>query len=113
MSSREKKYLFDIQNAISEIENFMDSERYFQKYKENKMLKSAVERQLTIIGEAMNRLLAINPEITISSSRQIVQFRNKITHEYDGVDDEVVWAIIIKYLPQLKADVEKYLESPQ
>ena len=109
MNEKEKKYLFDIRNAIQEIENFLGTERNFKVYTANSMLKSAVERQLTIIGEAINRILAKNPEIAISSARNIVQFRNKITHEYDAVDDVMVWAIIVNHLPTLKIEITKLI----
>lgn len=111
MNEKEQKYLCDIQNAIQEIESFLGVERNFKVYTANSMLKSAVERQLTIIGEAMNRVLALNPNIAISSARNIVQFRNKITHEYDAVDDVVVWAIVVNHLPKLKKEIEDLLET--
>jgi len=111
MNEKEQKYLFDILNAIREIEDFLGTERSFNVYQANSMLRSAVERQLTIIGEAINRILAQNPTIAISAARNIVQFRNKITHEYDAVDDVVVWAIIIKHLPELKTEVENLLQK--
>lgn len=77
------------------------------------MLRNAIERKLITIGEAMNRILTLNPEITINHSRRIVQFRNKITHEYDAIQDENVWAIIINHLPNLKIEVLHLINSDQ
>ena len=87
---RAKKYLFDIVTAIIRIEDFLGNSRDFTQYQNNAMLKSAVERQLIIIGEAVNRLRQMNNNFPLTSSQAIVQFRNRITHEYDRVDDENV-----------------------
>ncbi len=109
MSEKEKKYLLDILMAIEQIENFFGGAYNF--VKSNMMLKSAVERQLITVGEAMNRLLVINADISITSARNIVQFRNKITHEYDVVDDVITWAIVVNHLPKLKREENAFLES--
>ena len=69
-----------------------------------------MERELEIIGEAINKLLKINPQLTISYSRQIVDLRNKIIHAYDNVNDIVIWKIIIKDIPVLQKEVESYLK---
>jgi uncharacterized protein with HEPN domain len=106
MAKKIQKYLFDILIAINDIDEFLGKKEDFNKYKSDKILKNAVERKLITIGEAMNRILALDPEISIDHSRRIVQFRNKITHEYDSIDDENVWAIIINHLPKLKVEIE-------
>lgn len=100
-----KKYLFDIQIAIGQIEKFLGNKRNFKAYQENAMLRSAVERQLITVGEAVNRLRQLDEHIPLTASRAIVQFRNRITHEYDRIDDENVWAILVKHLPKLKQEL--------
>ena len=59
----------------------------FQDYASNDMLKDAVERNLEIIGEAVNRLLKSEPDINLSNARRIVDTRNKISHGYDDIED--------------------------
>lgn len=108
---RAKKYLFDVLAAIDQIEEFLSNERNFDKYRKNTMLKSAVERQLIIIGEAVNRLRKLDNTLPLTASRAIVQFRNHITHEYDRIDDENVWAILIKHLPKLKKEANSLLKK--
>jgi uncharacterized protein with HEPN domain len=76
---------------ISSVDSFLD-------YQEDKLIRRAVERELEIIGEAMNRILKINPDIAISNARAIVTTRNKIIHGYDEVDDAVVYTVATKYL---------------
>jgi uncharacterized protein with HEPN domain len=111
MNEKEKKYLLDIQTAIEEIEGFFGGIYNFNDFKSNSMLKSAVERQLITVGEAMNRLLVINQTLSITSARNIVQFRNKITHEYDAVDDVITWAVVVNHLPVLKREINAFLEE--
>ncbi|SDD30325.1 HepT-like ribonuclease domain-containing protein [Pedobacter soli] len=106
----EKKLLTDIQISIQSIYEHLENNFAFEIYKANKTKRRAVERELEIIGEAINKLLKINPEIIISYSRQIVDLRNKIIHSYDNVNDMVIWKIIIKDIPVLQKEVEKYLE---
>ncbi len=74
-------------------------------------MRRGVERELEIIGEAMNRILQLDNEIEISHARKIVNFRNWVIHGYDKVDDVIVWGIISKHLPELKIQVKKLLES--
>jgi uncharacterized protein with HEPN domain len=104
-NERIQKYLQDILNAILDVEEFTKELISLSDYSRNKMAKMATERELITIGEAINRILVLNPDIKISSARRIVQFRNKITHEYDAVDDSQVWVIIRRYIPVLKIEI--------
>ena len=72
-------------------------------------LRRAVERNITIIGEAMNRLLQLAPEIEITAARKIVDTRNYVIHGYDSVTDDIMWGIIMRHLPVLKSEVTKLL----
>lgn len=82
---------------------------------ENIMFKRALERNVEIIGEAVNRILSTEPEIAITHARRIVDTRNFIIHEYEKVSDEVLWAIAIRHIPLLKIEIEALLEhrSPE
>ncbi|PWS27149.1 hypothetical protein DHW03_14210 [Pedobacter yonginense] len=106
----EKKLLTDIKISILSIYEHLENNLDFEVYKTNKTKRRAVERELEIIGEAINHLLRINPEIKISYSRQIVDLRNKIIHSYDNVNNIVIWKIIIKDIPILQMEVNLYLE---
>ena len=61
-----------------------------------------MERNIEIIGEAMSRIMKIDPKIKISNSRKIVDARNKIIHGYDEIYDDVIWGIVVNSLPVLK-----------
>ena len=88
------KTLEDIRGAIIEIESFFDTRPMrFDVYLSDVCLRRAVERNITIIGEAMNRLLKLAPDIEITSARRIVDTRNYVIHGYDSVTDDIMWGI--------------------
>ncbi len=106
-----KKYLFDIKTSIDSINEFLGERRDFYEYQKNKLLRRGVERELEIIGEAVNRILNLDPNIQIENARQIVDTRNWVIHGYDKVDDVVIWGIISNHLPKLKKEIENLLKS--
>lgn len=104
------KTLEDILNAILEIESFFENRpKRYDVYLEDVCLRRAIERNITIIGEAMNRLLKLAPEIGITSARKIVDTRNYVIHGYDSVTDDIMWGIVVRHLPLLKAEVKGLL----
>lgn len=107
-----KKYLYDMLLAISEIE--MAEERFGRQYEifENDVIfRKFVERNIEILGEAMNRILKINSEIEITSARKIVDSRNYVIHAYDSLKPDILWAIVINHIPRLKADIQRLVEG--
>ena len=106
MDNRIKQYLFDIEQSIADVQLFMASVVSFEEYEQDKLIRRAVERELEIIGEAMNRILSVDPKINIPDARKIVGIRNKIIHGYDDIDDVIVYTVATKYLAQLKLDIE-------
>ena len=111
MSDEIKKYLLDILISINSIDDYLGQPKSFTLYQSNKLIRRAVEREIEIIGEAMNRILKASPEIPISYSRVIVDLRNKVIHAYDNLNQPMIWKIIIKDLPVLKQEVSQLLES--
>lgn len=112
MANDIKTWLYDILNSINEIESFFkDRPKDFLNYQNDLRTKRAVERNIEIIGEAMNRILKDNQTILITNSRKLVDIRNRIIHGYDSVSDDIIWGIIIKHLPILQVEVEKLLNE--
>lgn len=112
MDNSIKTWLYDILNSINEIESyFVDTPKIFEIYQNDLRTKRAIERNIEIIGEAMNRILKENNSIEISNSRKIVDVRNRIIHGYDSVSDDVIWGIVIKNLPVLKTEVSHLLNE--
>ena len=101
-----KAYLFDIQTAIDEIYSFFeDVPRQFEEYRRNLMLRRAIERNVSIIGEAVNRVVKEYPDVPISNARAIIATRNRVIHAYDAVTDDIMWKIVINDLPRLREEV--------
>ena len=111
METEIKKFLFDIKESISSIENYLGENRDFNEYLNNKMLRRAVEREFEIIGEAMNRIDKLNPNIEISSKNQIIAMRNRVIHGYDKIDNEIIWGTIVRHLPVLKNEIQELLSE--
>jgi uncharacterized protein with HEPN domain len=108
---RKKKYYEDILLAIALIDEFLTDVNLFSEYIVDRKTKSAVERQLAIVGEAVKKIKDIDPKELISYHSSIIGFRNLIIHSYDSVDDEIVWTIIKKNLQDLKNEVLEKLET--
>lgn len=102
-----KMWLEDIEKAISEINEFLPKSRNFEDFEKDKKTKRAVERNIEIIGEAMNRFLKAKPNLSIKYSREIVDTRNRIIHGYDSVSDQIIWMIAIRHLPVLKKEIKE------
>ncbi|MDR0371664.1 MAG: DUF86 domain-containing protein [Prevotellaceae bacterium] len=111
MADKIKKYLFDIHEAILSIESYLGEKCDFYVYQQNKMLRRAVEREFEIIGEAMNKLDDIDPNLPISSKKLIIGMRNRVIHGYDRIDDGIVWGAIVRHLPILKKEINDILNT--
>ncbi len=105
-----KTCAFDIAKANEEIEMFVKDTPEFALFKKDIKTKRAIERNLEIIGEAMNRMLEHEFKIQFTDARKIVDTRNRIIHGYDTVSDEVIWSIVSINLPVLKGEIKKFLE---
>ncbi len=97
--------------AIDEIDEFLPEKKDFFEFKKDVKTRKAIERNIEIIGEAVKRILEINPEIKITSVRKIVDTRNRIIHGYDTVSDDIIWAIVSKDLLKLRKEIEALLEE--
>ena len=82
-----------------------------QDYLADDLLRSGVERQLGIIGEAASQALRRFPDIEgkISDLQKIIAFKNRLIHGYVEISDEVVWAIATDDVPGLLGEVEEML----
>ena len=101
-----KKYLYDVQQSVDSIFEYLGEKRNFFEYERNKLLRRAVERELEIIGEAVKHLLELDENICIDNARRIVDLRNFVIHGYDKVDNVIIWGILSKDLPKLKQQVD-------
>jgi uncharacterized protein with HEPN domain len=107
-----RKYLHDILSACQLIRRFTAG-KSLGDYQSDDLLRSAVERQFEIAGEALGAALRSDPgmESNLSNARRIIAFRNRLIHGYASISNEVVWGIIESHLPVLLQEVQGLLES--
>jgi uncharacterized protein with HEPN domain len=114
MDNRILKWLFDVKSSIDEIDSYFVNEKTdFFEYRKNSMRKRAVERNLEIIGEAINRITKTDPTFStkITDAVPIIGLRNQVIHAYDNISDETIWAILTNHLPKLKIEIGQLLET--
>lgn len=105
-------WLEDIRLAMLDIDQFI-SDMDYESFAKDKKTRAAVERNLEIIGEAMDRILKVNPTIAITQARKIVDTRNKIIHNYEDTLPDIIWAIIKQHFPILSTEVTELLNKSE
>ncbi|MFM6933804.1 MAG: DUF86 domain-containing protein [Flavobacteriales bacterium] len=107
MQHKVLKYILDIESIISEIQTIKSRlNNDFNQFSNDVIMQRAVERDLEIIGEAVRKILEIQPEIYISSSKKNIGLRNIISHAYDSIEPALIWGIIQKDIPTLSIEIE-------
>ena len=103
-------HLFDIERACTLLERFTAG-KAFEDYAGDDLLRSAVERQFEVAGEALRRALEAEPALTnqISDVGRIVSFRNRLIHGYAWVSAQVVWGVLETNVPTLHEEVRELL----
>jgi len=109
MDIKIQTWLLDILQCIEEINQFLGEHRDFAAYQKDLKTKKAIERNLEIIGEAVSRILKQSPDFKLENAKNIIGTRNRIIHSYDNISDEIIWTIVCRELPALKAQVEELL----
>ena len=111
MNDKSSKLLVDALSAIGAAKDFVDG-CTFADYAEDKMRRSAVERQLEILGEACSRLAKLEPTLVgeVTNLKLAIDLRNRIIHGYDAVDDEIVFLTVTGDLDSLKLELEQLLD---
>ncbi len=106
------KYLSDILSSILEIESFMvDRPKEYATFCNDTLFRRGIERNIEIMGEAMNQVLKINPDISITAARKVVDTQNFVIHAYDSLKPDILWGIVINHLPLLKKEVSILLNQ--
>ena len=108
-----RKYLYDIRQAGLLLQQFVAG-KALEDYIGDALLRSAVERQFGIIGEALSKAIQIDPGLSehIINTRRIIGFRNRLIHGYTSIDNEVVWGIVESNIDALVQQVSSLLDQP-
>jgi len=107
-----RKLLYDVQQAAQLVRRFTQG-LSLADYSADPMVRSAVERQLEIIGEALGKLARFDSDLAakVGDFRRIIAFRNLLIHGYDSVADDVVWGVVEKDVPPLLENLAGLLKQ--
>ena len=112
MEEKILKLLYDIDAAIKELDSyFTEFPKDFEQYRQNTILKRAIERDLEIIGEAIKRILKFDENFPIENAKRIISLRNQIIHAYDNISDNIIWSILLKHIPKLRSEVAELIKN--
>lgn len=105
-------YIYDVKRAIDEVESyFIGYPMRYDVFEKDFLRRSAVERKTEIMGEAINRILKIQPDFPLPNARAIIDTRNRIIHGYDSVKPDFLWSLVMRHIPALKKDVERIIDE--
>ena len=107
-----RAYLKDILDCCSAITGMLQGID-LEGYRQNRVIRRAVEREFTVIGEAVLALSRKDTEVfnSITHARRIVDFRNQLTHEYPSVNDDFVWGIAVRDVEVLSDECQRLLDA--
>ena len=110
MQPESKKYLYDMLRACETLAQFVEGKQ-FADYDSDLLLRSAVERQLMIVGEALSQATRMDEELAeqIEDAREIINLRNVIVHGYTVIENETIWGILKSDVPKLRDQVAQLL----
>jgi uncharacterized protein with HEPN domain len=111
MENEIRIWLTDAKQAIEEINLFLPDKKNFLEFQKDLKTKRAIERNIEIIGEAVGRILKVDPQFPIESCRKIVDTRNRIIHGYDSVSEDIIWSIVVRDLPGLEKQIRDLLHE--
>lgn len=114
MASDARTYLWDALQAAERAMRFAGRSHDFGSYAQDEMLRSAVERQLEIVGEALNHLRRLDPgaAMQLPELPAAIGLRNILIHGYASVDDRLVWDVVSVHLPALVARLRQMRGQP-
>jgi uncharacterized protein with HEPN domain len=110
MQLEKQKLLEDMRQAAEAIGRYTHGKSR-EDYLVDDQLQASVERKFEIVGEALNRLSRLDPDMveTIGDYRKIIAFRNTLIHGYSAVDAGIVWDIVKSHLPKLRVAIQKLI----
>ena len=114
MKHRTLKYIWDVADSCKAIADYA-KDKALNDYLADRKPRTAVERELIIIGEALFQAEKSDPELVnhIKDLHKIISFRHVLVHGYGEVKDEMVWAIVQKKLPDLYEESKRLLDREE
>lgn len=112
MNERDEALLRDMLDASRRVQSFVAGKSREDLEKDNMLLGFAVVRAIEIIGEAASKV-STDTQHVLSKVRwhEIIGMRNRIVHDYNNVDYNIVWTVATRDLAELRIELEKYLSD--
>ncbi len=110
MDEYSKKYLLDVLNACKEVESFFEGKKIFSDFQMDILRQRAVERNVEIMGEAINKLMKHDQTVFLPNAKAIIGTRNRVIHAYDNVTPEFLWSLVINHIPKFHQDILNLLK---
>jgi len=111
MSRRDSDYLRDVQEAIHRIQSYTSGLTYEQ-FLDDEKTQDAVIRNLQVMGEAVRKLSdSLTAAYPAVPWREIAGLRNRIVHDYFGINYDIIWAVIRAEIPLLLKQISKIQEQ--
>lgn len=114
MKKEEREYIHFLEDILLSMQRIQEyiAGLDFQQFKQDYKTVDAVIRNFEIIGEASKN---ISTEVKLKYSNlpweEMYRLRNRVSHEYFGVDYEIIWDIATIYLPQNKSEIEEIIRQ--
>ncbi len=112
MKHKREKYLKDAFDSCELLLTFKESLQSYSDYSEcSTLIKDGILRRLSIIGEALFQVAKFEDSLAITDLKKIIGLRHIIIHDYDKLDDNMVYQILIKNIEPLKFELELILNN--
>lgn len=111
MSHEVTKYLLDIVDSVDAIKLHTQGITQYSEFIANRTIYRAVERELEIIAEAINKMQKLNQDIQLTNAKRIIGLRNRVIHSYDHINYDIVWGVVVNHLDPLKAEVKELIKK--
>jgi uncharacterized protein with HEPN domain len=106
MDDRTRAWLYDILSSIQDTNSYLDEgNKDYAHFPLNLQVKKAFERNLEIIGQALQRLLEYLPDTRLSNAEKIIDISHRITDLDDALSDEIIKNTVLEYLPKLRDEI--------
>ena len=112
MQPEVEKYLVDILASAEMLLSRLSGVNSFEEFQGiDELVKDGILRRLSIIGEAIYQINKLDKEIALKDKKKIAGLRHIIVHDYDKVDEILIYAVVKRHLPELRNEVLEKLNS--
>lgn len=105
------KYQLDIVDSLDAIKLHTHGITQYSEFIANRTIYRAVERELEIIAEAINKMQKLKQDIQLTNAKRIIGLRNRVIHSYDHINYDIVWGVVVNHHDPLKTEVLELIKQ--